>query len=218
MNVIKLNISLGFCHPSLLHSWILLVPLVHLLLLVASIVGSAVPLIELGLLGLPEHLKFAFLKGSVVQWSDAKVAIFWTPTSALRSTSDAESRLRSFFFVSGFEEEDDIARKHNEDSPKTLHIKTYETFWVVYFCIGAFWYRVLHVTNRIIFLHNNIVIIRNFRALKTQNLKPDCKWGIYVLKHPVVMTLCFLQLREPQFGAKYSHSTTLANIYTLETQ
>ena len=42
---------------SLLHSRVLLVPLVHLLLLVAGLVGPAVPLVELGLLRLPEHLE-----------------------------------------------------------------------------------------------------------------------------------------------------------------
>ena len=41
---------------------------------------------------------------------DKSKKIFWTPTSALRSTSDAESRLRSFFFVSGLDDDDDIVR------------------------------------------------------------------------------------------------------------
>ena len=55
------NISC-YMPSSLLHSRVLLVPLVHLLLLVAGAVGPAVPLVELGFLGLPEHLNLSYFK------------------------------------------------------------------------------------------------------------------------------------------------------------
>ena len=82
------------------------------------------------------------------QGSLAGMQHFLTPTSALRSTSDAESRLRSFFFVSGFEEEDDIVRQNNEDSetklsremfPDMRHFtaKRMKLLLVVYFCKGV---------------------------------------------------------------------------------